>query len=345
MNLLLGRKDMSWKLRLLMNMPKAYKRFLVKKPKVCDGRTMDSGMQILLYFIEQRRKDIDYSTVKPETMRNYYNELAGTLEKKPPSIEHKDHSLQVSDQQITIREYIPSDSDNDGRSLLYFHGGGFCIGSIKTHDIVCKFLAKLLNWKVFSVEYRLAPEYPFPIPLEDCDKAMDWLIDNADKLKIDPNRISVGGDSAGGNLSACLCIKRQEEGKSMPERQLLLYPGIDSKGDHLSLKTLNEGYFLTQAIMDWFGDNYLTEEDHDNIYVAPLKYETPEKLPPAVIITAGFDPLRDEGQAYALFLKNAGVKVFEKEYEGMIHGFMNFTIEPTNYKAFIEIAEEFKNIA
>jgi len=336
---------MSWKLRLLMNMPQAYKRMLVKKPKVCDGRTMDTGTQILLYILEQRRKVIDYSTVQPETMRKYYDELAGSLERQPPSIKHKDHNLQVSDQKITIREYTPNSLDKEDRCLLYFHGGGFCIGSIKTHDIVCKFLAKMLNWKVFSVGYRLAPEYRFPIPLEDCDKAMDWLIDNAEEFDIDPKKIAVGGDSAGGNLSACLCIKRQEEGKSMPERQLLLYPGIDTKGDHLSLKTLNEGYFLTQDVMDWFGDNYMTEEDYDNIYVSPLLYKKPHTLPPAVVITAGFDPLRDEGQAYASFLKDAGVKVFEKEYEGMLHGFVNFTIEPSNYKALLEITKEFKNIA
>nr|MBC8225631.1 hypothetical protein [Gammaproteobacteria bacterium] len=119
---------MSWKLRLLMNMPQAYKRMLVKKPKVCDGRTMDTGTQILLYILEQRRKVIDYSTVQPETMRKYYDELAGSLERQPPSIKHKDHNLQVSDQKITIRDYTPNSLDNEDRCLLYFHGGGFCIG-------------------------------------------------------------------------------------------------------------------------------------------------------------------------------------------------------------------------
>jgi acetyl esterase len=174
---------------------------------------------------------------------------------------------------------------------------------------------------------------------------MDWLIENADNLGVDPEKIAIGGDSAGGNLATCLCIKRLEESKQTPERQLLLYPGIDTKGDHKSLKTFTDGYFLlTQELLDWFGNNYLTEDDYQNIYASPMQYQHPEKLPPAVVITAGFDPLRDEGHAYAEFLKEAGVKVYYKEYEGLIHGFANFTIEPACYQAMVEIAKEFKQI-
>ena len=171
------------------------------------------------------------------------------------------------------------------------------------------------------------------------------MVDNSDSLNIDPQKIVIGGDSAGANLSTCLCIKRLEESKQIPEYQYLLYPGIDGTGDYPSIKTFTEGYFLlTKDLLRWFHDNYMTEEDHTNPYVAPMHYKTPERLPPAVIITAGFDPLRDEGLAYYEFLKTAGVKVFYKEYEDLIHGFANFTIEPRCYEAVVESAEELKKL-
>ena len=338
---------MDLRLSLIMKLPDGLKKRLLRGHDIArDNRTMHPGQQIILYVLEKRRITKDIYSLDPQTIRDFYDKTADRLQKRVPWIKHKDHEIDVNSGSIKVREYFPKKSANhQGQTLLYFHGGGFSIGSLRTHDTLCKHLVRLLGWRVFSVDYRLAPEYQFPIPLEDCDKAMDWLVENAENLDVNPQKIAVGGDSAGGNLSACLCIKRLEESKQTPERQYLLYPGIDSNGDYESIKTFTDGYFLlTKDLLEWFRDNYLIEEDYTNPYVAPMQYKTPELLPPAVIITAGFDPLRDEGLAYYEFLKKAGVKVFYKEYEDLIHGFANFTIEPRCLEAVVESAEELKKI-
>lgn len=320
-------------------------RMIRNKPIERDGRTMSPAMQIILYILEKRRITTDIENIGVKKIRDFYDTTAVLLQKRPPRIKTVDHMIDLDDDQIVIREYIPKDFKANDHSMLFFHGGGFSIGSIKTHDPVCKFLSKMLGWKIFSVEYRLAPEYRFPTPLEDCDQAMDWLIKNADEFEIDMNKIAIGGDSAGGNLAACLCIKRIEEGKIEPERQILFYPAVDTGGDYESIKTFTDGYFLlTKELLEWFGNNYIDESDYTNIYAAPMNYEKLNLLPPALIITAGFDPLRDEGKAYAEILQKNDVKVDYKEYPSLIHGFLNFTIAPECFKAMEEISEKIKSI-
>ena len=320
-------------------------RMIRNKPIERDGRTMSPAMQIILYILEKRRITTDIENIGVKKIRDFYDTTAVLLQKRPPRIKTVDHVIDLDDDQIMIREYIPKDFKANDHSMLFFHGGGFSIGSIKTHDPVCKFLSKMLGWKIFSVEYRLAPEHRFPTPLEDCDQAMDWLIENADEFEIDFNKIAIGGDSAGGNLAACLCIKRIEEGKIEPERQILFYPAVDTGGDYESIKTFTDGYFLlTKELLEWFGNNYIDESDYTNIYAAPMNYEKLNLLPPALIITAGFDPLRDEGKAYAEILQKNDVKVDYKEYPSLIHGFLNFTIAPECFKAMEEISEKIKSI-
>ena len=320
-------------------------RMIRNKPIQRDGRTMSPAMQIILYILEKRRITTDIENIGVKKIRDFYDTTAVLLQKRPPRIKTVDHMIDLDDDQIMIREYIPKDFKANDHSMLFFHGGGFSIGSIKTHDPVCKFLSKMLGWKIFSVEYRLAPEHRFPRPLEDCDQAMDWLIKNADEFEIDINKIAIGGDSAGGNLAACLCIKRIEEGKIEPERQILFYPAVDTGGDYESIKTFTDGYFLlTKELLEWFGNNYIDESDYTNIYAAPMNYEKLNLLPPALIITAGFDPLRDEGKAYAEILQKNDVKVDYKEYPSLIHGFLNFTIAPECFKAMEEISEKIKSI-
>ena len=337
---------MDFRLNLMMMLPESFRmRMIGDRIIERDGRTMSPAMQMILYILEKRRITKDIENIGAKKIRDFYDTTAGLLQKRPPRIKTIDHQIDLGDDQMRIREYIPINFKENDHSMLYFHGGGFSIGSIRTHDPVCKFLSEMLGWKIFSVEYRLAPEHRFPIPLEDCDKSMDWLIENADQFEIDINKIAVGGDSAGGNLAACLCIKRIEEGKIQPERQILFYPAVDTGGDYESIKTFTDGYFLlTKELLEWFGNNYLDESDHTNIYAAPMNYDKLEMVPPALIITAGFDPLRDEGKAYAEMLQKNGVKVDYKEYPSLIHGFLNFTIAPECMRAMEEISEKIKSI-
>ena len=178
---------MDLSLNLIMRMPDAFKKRLLRGNDIArDNRTMHPGQQIILYILEKRRITKDIYSLDPQTIRDYYNKTANRLQKRPPRIKHKDHEIEVDNGSIRVREYFPKKSaDHQGRTLLYFHGGGFSIGSLRTHDSLCRHLANLLGWRVFSVEYRLAPEYRFPIPLEDCDKAMDWLVDNSGLASVD----------------------------------------------------------------------------------------------------------------------------------------------------------------
>ena len=337
---------MDFRLNLMMMLPESFRmRMIGDRTIERDGRTMSPAMQMILYILEKRRITKDIENIGAQKIRDFYDTTAGLLQKRPPRMKTVDHQIDLRDDQMRIREYIPKNFKENDHSMLYFHGGGFSIGSIRTHDPVCKFLSEMLGWKIFSVEYRLAPEHRFPVPLEDCDKSMDWLIENADQFEIDINKIAVGGDSAGGNLAACLCIKRIEEGKIQPERQILFYPAVDTGGEHESIKTFTDGYFLlTKELLEWFGNNYLDESDHTNIYAAPMNYDKLDMVPPALIITAGFDPLRDEGKTYAEILQKNGVKVDYKEYPSLIHGFLNFTIAPECMRAMEEISEKIKSI-
>ena len=337
---------MDFRLNLMMMLPESFRmRMIGDRTIERDGRTMSPAMQMILYILEKRRITKDIESIGAQKIRDFYDITAGLLQKRPPRMKTVDHQIDLGDDQMRVREYIPKNFKENDHSMLYFHGGGFSIGSIRTHDPVCKFLSEMLGWKIFSVEYRLAPEHRFPVPLEDCDKSMDWLIENADQFEIDINKIAVGGDSAGGNLAACLCIKRIEEGKIQPERQILFYPAVDTGGDYESIKTFTDGYFLlTKELLEWFGNNYLDESDHTNIYAAPMNYDKLDMVPPALIITAGFDPLRDEGKAYAEILQKNGVKVDYKEYPSLIHGFLNFTIAPECMRAMEEISEKIKSI-
>ena len=337
---------MDFRLNLMMMLPESFRmRMIGDRTIEKDGRTMSPAMQMILYILEKRRITTDIENIGAKKIRDFYDTTAGLLQKRPPRMKTIDHQIDLGDDQMRIREYIPNNFKENDHSMLYFHGGGFSIGSIRTHDPVCKFLSEMLGWKIFSVEYRLAPEHRFPVPLEDCDKSMDWLIENADQFEIDINKIAVGGDSAGGNLAACLCIKRIEEGKIQPERQILFYPAVDTGGDYESIKTFTDGYFLlTKELLEWFGNNYLDESDHTNIYAAPMIYDKLDMVPPALIITAGFDPLRDEGKAYSEILQKNGVKVDYKEYPSLIHGFLNFTIAPECMRAMEEISEKIKSI-
>ena len=222
---------------------------------------------------------------------------------------------------IPYRVYRPSD-EPVLPALVYFHGGGWVIGDLDTHEGICRAFANSAGCAVFSVDYRLAPEHKYPAAADDCYAFTRWLAENSEAQGVDPGKIAVGGDSAGGNLAAVVALMARDSGSPSLCCQLLIYPVTDYSYETESYLENAEGYGLTLAGMTWFWNHYLAREsDGGESRASPLQAETLEGLPPAYVITAGFDPLRDEGDAYAARLIEAGVPVELDRYEGMIHGF------------------------
>jgi acetyl esterase len=232
--------------------------------------------------------------------------------------------------EIPVRIYTPAGT-GPLPALVYFHGGGWVIGNIESHDAPCRALANAAGCVVVSVDYRLAPEFKYPAAAEDCYVATRWVAENAAALGVDPQRIAVGGDSAGGNLTAVVSLMARDRGGPPLIFQLLVYPVTDYAYETVSYQENADGYLLTRASMVWFWDHYLPGEDAGaEPYASPIRAKDLTGLPPALVITAEFDPLRDEGEAYAARLQQAGVPVTLHRYDGMIHGFFQMAgvLEP-----------------
>lgn len=208
---------------------------------------------------------------------------------------------------------------------VFFHGGGFVLGSVASHDGLCRELCASGTVAVLSVEYRLAPEFPFPAPVDDAYAAYLWAASHAAELGADPARLAVAGDSAGASLSIAVTLRARDEGGPVPQAQLLIYPASDLLNESESRRANAEGYFLTRDMMGMFGRAYITDPAHlSHPHVSPLLAELHD-LPPALVLTAEFDPLHDEGVAYAQALRAAGNHVEELAGPGLIHGFANMT--------------------
>lgn len=262
----------------------------------------------------------------PEGGREMYRAMAGMLDLQGVAIgKVEDRTIPGPDGEIPVRIYTPVAAGGTGPALVYYHGGGWVIGDLDTHDALCRTLANEAGCKVIAVDYRLAPEHPFPAAFDDAYAAVKWVEANASEIGIDPNRIAVAGDSAGGNLAAAVCLKAKAEKAPEIAFQLLIYPVTDAPRGTQSYKDFGEGYFLEAEGMDWFWNHYVLSSGGDatDPRAAPLRASSFAGLPPAYVVTAGFDVLRDEGKAYAEALKKAGVEVEYVNYEGMIHGFFN----------------------
>lgn len=254
-------------------------------------------------------------TQSPDAVRAQY--LSGVL----PSEEQVAEIRTIDAGGVPARLYRPR-TDVELGLFVYFHGGGWVIGDLETHDDACRAIANRSGHAVLSVDYRLAPEFPFPTPLNDCLAATRWAYDHASNLGCDPTRIAVGGDSAGGNLAAVVAIETD-----VPLRcQVLVYPVTDATQRHHSHEENADGPLLTKAGMSWFIHHYLADAvNRNDPRVSPLAASDAvlAKLPPTLVITAEFDPLRDEGEAFASRLSSLGVPTSSVRYAGQIHGFIS----------------------
>jgi acetyl esterase len=224
--------------------------------------------------------------------------------------------------------------------LVYFHGGGWVIGDLDTHDNPCRFLAAYSGAAVLAVDYRLAPEHPFPAAAEDAPAAYSWALANAGALGVDPLRIGVGGDSAGANLAAVTALRARDEGWQQPAIQLLIYPVTECAVELPSRRLFDEGFILTRRDMDFFEEHYLPAGvDRSDRRVSVLRTEDLAGLAPAYVAVAGFDPLRDEAEAFALRMREAGVQVALRRHPGLIHTFANLTaVSRSSRQAMFEAA-------
>ena len=237
----------------------------------------------------------------------------------------EDHKIPGPGGEIPIRLYYPQ-GDSPFPVIVYFHGGGWVIGDLETHHALCHALSKTSGCLVVAVDYRLAPENPYPAAVEDAYAATAWVADHACAIQADECRIAVLGDSAGGTQATVAAMMARDRGKPDLALQVLIYPITDYNFNTGSYRNNGEGYMLSRDMMKWFWGHYLEDElMADEPYVSPLRANDLSGLPQALILTAEYDPLRDEGEAYAQRLKEAGVEVKLTRYDGMIHGFMRMT--------------------
>lgn len=277
---------------------------------------------LLQYF--QSSKLLPIEKLPLHFARESFSTMCKKLNTPETIAEVTDREIPGYKQNIGIRIYTPL-----GRgpfpTLVFFHGGGWVIGDIETHDPLCRSLANQAGCKVISVDYSLAPEEKFPVAVEDAYLSVKWVFENAENINVDANRVAVGGDSAGGNLAAVVCYLARE--RKLPEIifQLLIYPSAGFSKTK-SYEQYSEGYYLTKETMEWFRKNYLNSwEDIKNPLASPLLINDVTGLPKALVITAEYDPIRDGGEEYAMKLQRAGVPVECLRYDGMIHGFICMT--------------------
>ena len=260
--------------------------------------------------------------------------MARTEDRKVLSSKHKSG--------IPVRIYWPTLQQLP--LLIYFHGGGWSRGSLNTHDALCRRLAKEANCIIVSVEYRLAPEYPYPAAIEDAEDVYAWCQQNASALGAKANQIAVGGDSAGGTISAVLTSSLVESKSILPTFQVLIYPSLDLTFKQESVKLFGDGFFLTKNSLDYYAANYAKNQNLKDWRVSPLFYKKFDKLPPVIILTADCDPIRDDGMKYGEKLIHAGGQVAEKNIPGVIHAFMQmvetFPIQTT--QAYSWIADQMR---
>ncbi|MEJ5988612.1 alpha/beta hydrolase [Ramlibacter sp. PS3R-8] len=281
--------------------------------------------QALMKLMEERGVP-PMHTLSPAEARTVYRQRRTFTQPEPPEVGAvRDLEARGPAGPIPLRSYRPAGSSADAvlPVLVYFHGGGWVIGDLDTHDVLCRQLCNLSGCAVIAVDYRTAPESRFPAAVDDAVAATRWVRAQAAALKVDAARLAVGGDSAGGNLAAVVALAAREAGDPAIAFQLLIYPATDQRRGWPSHTTNGQGYVLTKDSMDYYHDHYIADRAQDLDWRAsPLLHPDLSRLPPAFVLTAGYDPLRDEGLQYAHALTVAGNRATLVNFERQIHGFI-----------------------
>lgn len=314
--------------RSILKLPRPVIRRLAGAPIVVDGKSLDPEMQLLL-----RLQKLDGPAVETMPIRKGRATIVAGARMVGGSLPIgavTDRTIDGPGGPLTLRFYTPRGLTGDAPALVFLHGGGWIYGDLESHDAVCRFLAEEAQVRVIAVDYRLAPEAPFPAAFDDAWAAWSWITEHAKGIGIDPTRIAVGGDSAGGNLAALVAQHAVTAAGVQPAFQLLIYPATDFLETSASRLTYAEGFYLTKAFMDLAEENYLVgDEDRSELRLSPLHHDV-TGVAPAYLVTAGFDPLLDEGRAYADKLRAAGVAVEYVCEEGLIHSFANMVAVGTS---------------
>ena len=316
-----------------------------RAPVQIDGQTLAPEQQLILALLARSRRP-PLQALTPAQAREMRRSLAVVVGGAPQpvgSVQDLELELPVA---LRARHYAPRQASGGPREpkplLVFLHGGGFLYGDLETHDRVCRLLCRQAEVHVLAIDYRLAPEHPFPAAVEDACAAFGWALEHAATLGADPARVGVGGDSAGGNLAAVVAQQAAREAGAAPALQLLIYPVTDFSRHRRSRELFGEGFQLTGADMDCFERHYLggldTEQAHD-VRASPLLAEELSGLAPAIVVTAGFDPLRDDGEEYAAALRRAGNVVLERRYDSFLHAFISAAgVSRGAHEALVEIA-------
>jgi acetyl esterase len=345
--------------RWLMALPRPVMRRLAGKPVVIDGQMLDTETQWLLRLKELLR-EVAVETLPIEQGRRTLARQAALAGGRQPIGRIRDLRVPGADGPLAARLYEPSRLVSTGWTsgdradaaatgdrarrdplLVFLHGGGMIYGDMESYDAVCRVLAERAGVRVLALDYRLAPEHRFPAAVEDCWASYQWVVEHADRLDADPERIAVGGDSAGGYLSAVVALKAAEAG--VPCRfQLLVYPVTNMAEASESRRLFGSGFYLTDEFIDLAAESYLADDTQRRDPLASVHFteKIPGDLAPALVVTAGFDPLRDEGEAWARRLADSGVEVELRRYPGFMHGFINVVgVGRTQRAAVHEIAD------
>jgi len=303
--------------------PTVQVRLSGRPPVRVDGDTLAPEVQLTLALLE-RRSEPPLETTSPAEARRERRRLAIVAAGKPEAVGAvRDLEIDAG-VPLRARHYAPREPGGPHPLLVFFHGGGFVFGDLDTHDGVCRLLCRHAGAHVLAIDYRLAPEHPFPAAVEDARAALRWAFANAGRLGADEHRIGVCGDSAGGTLAAVVSQLAARDDGPAPVLQVLIYPATDYRGRGRSRELFGEGFLLTNAAIDWFEAHYLgaARSQAGDPRASPLLADDLSGLAPALVVTAAFDPLRDEGEEYAEALRAAGTPAILRRFPGFIHAFM-----------------------